>query len=1169
MDSRDLGRGFGRGGRLVAGALAALLFVGGLVVSPAALASGGGPPACDPSTGTASGTYSFEDCLPTGTAVTKQYSDGVRGLEFGTPIDVGFAFPKDGTKGDSRCVGMSGPVKLVSAPDGYRMHSPTSVLAAGPIGCAAGEQSVDAILLRCPTVCLSVSGFLGTGSNIGQMSFSVRGFDAAGTAISTSTVDQEFASTGGAQVPFSVTGGGLQWVLIKVVGSSPLWVDDLTYANDPAAQPSFAVTADTYIPLVVVSPSMPQSQSLHLTRANGSSGTVTFVATGLPAGVTASFNPPSYAGASVGPTLVTYTAGAGAIPGRDVDVTLAGDGAGVPAVGTGAGVVQKLQVAVTVSFPLGLIRPSTAACTPQSRNLRMQVQPGFVGAVGVVAAFIDDATATPITAPGWAVTVTPATVSFNGSGTTADVALSWSTPSALPTSGVTLDVAATVVGQPADTNSIRASMADLKPSVESATRNLVPPLGTAQQASTFTVVAAGFCAGSMVQVGNDEAKAPLGAGVPAGGVISSTGPDFSKFTVTTPTYATSGPVFVIPADNGIPVAAGPATVRTYRNTDAFNFHNFSINDLTYDDMVRAFGHDQMYDTINLCWPADCSFDFRDPVAMMWTAIVRAFTVGATGSGHCYGISVTDLRLHNGALAVKSLPRNADTIYGLTQSPELTQLLLAAHLQQFSVEMFGEELKQSAQNVLGSSLLRLRLADALKHGPAVIAVRDGLDEGHVVLAYGIEDLGGGHWLIDVYDSNREYTPEEDTDTTGAAHALRHDGSRISIDDSGWAFDIDSGKHWGGSWANLNSGIMVLPYSFVQTPMHIPSLSNLSTLADSIFTFGSTGAVTGSTASPVSLDGLPAGAVPLTLGSRGAGGVVSVPGTGALRLKATANAPYQVGVFGPAGASTVATTAETGSTDTVAPLAGGVSFTAGAASALTPAGAAPVLTSAGADRAVTLTSVGLTSAQRVSVTLAGTAGSGATVSLAVAGGQVVASAGSGGSVLLTVTTVPVTNVRSARAQTATLALDLRAGETVTAPVLAVATGAPLVARITGPDGSRTLAVRGRVLRAAVLGTPVVRTTTKAGKATSVATFPVRSVLAGATGTAVVQVTLKGRVVATRTVNLARLRAPSVVVALTWTPRRGASYLVTASLSAATTASGAGLVGAAVRPVAFRIR
>jgi len=1163
MDSRDLGRGFGRGARLVAGARAALLFVGGMVVSPAALASGGGPPVCDPSTGTASGTYSFEDCLPAGTAVTTQYSDGVRGLEFGTPVEVGFAFPKDGTKGDSRCVGMSGPVKLMSAPDGYRMHSPTSVLAAGSIGCAAGEFSVEAILIRCPTVCLSVSGFLGTGSNIGQMSFSIRGFDADGTAISTSTVDQGSDSTGGAQVPFSVTGGGLQWVLIKVVGSSPLWVDDLTYANDPAAQPTFAVTADTYIPLVVVSPSTPQSQSLHLTRANGSSGTVTFVATGLPAGVTASFNPPSYAGASVGATVVTYTAGAGAVPGRDVDVTLAGDGAGVPAVGTGTGVVQKMQVAVTVSFPLGLIRPATAPCTPQSRNLRMQVRPGFVGAVGVVASFIDDATATPITAPGWAITVTPSTVSFDGSSTTADVALSWSTPSALPTSGVTLDFTATVVGQPADTNSIRASMADFKPSVQSATRNLVPPLGTAQQASTFTVVAAGFCTGSMVKVGNDEAKAPLGAGVPGGGVFSSTGPDFSRFTVTTPTYATSGAVFVIPAGNGIPVAAGPATVRTYRNTDAFNFHNFSINDLTYDDMVRAFGHDQMYDTINLCWPADCSFDFRDPVAMMWTAIVRALTVGVSGSGHCYGISVTDLRLRSFALPVKSLPRNADTIYGLTQSPELTQLLLAAHLQQFSVEMGGEVVKQSAQNfAVGSVALKSRLTAALKEGPAVIAIRKGYDQGHVVVAYGIEDLGGGHWLIDVYDSNREYMPEEDTDTTGATHVTRHDGSRISIDDQAWSFDMGDSGVWGSVWSDANAGILVVPYSFVNKRMTIPSLANLPSLASTIMSFGSTGAGAGPTVSPVSLDGLPAGAVPLTLGTNGAGGLLSVPGTSALRLKATANAPYQVGVFGPAGASTVATTAEMGSTDTVAPLAGGVSFTAGAAPA-------PAPTFAGAGKAVTLTSVGLTSTQRVSVTLAGTAGSGATISLAVAGGQVVASAGSGGSVLLTVTTVPVKNARSARAQTATLALDLRAGETVTAPALAVATGAPLVARITGPDGSRTLAVRGRVLRAAVLGTPVVRTTTKAGKATSIATFPVRSVLAGATGTAVVQVTLKGRVVATRTVNLARLRAPSVVVALTWTPRRGASYLVTASLSAATTASGAGLVGAAARPVAVRIR
>ena len=1094
---------------------------------------------CFPATaGESSATISFEDCMPAAGTVTTEYSDGVHGVQFGTPTELGFTFA-DGTKGYPLCVGMSAPVKVVSVPDGYRMHSPSSVLAAGPIGCAADAFSNDAILLRCPTVCLSVSGYIGTALSSGASSFRVMGFAADGTRTSDQTVDQDLVSPGGATTFFSVTGGGLQWVLIRSAYVGPhVWLDDLTYSNDPSAVPSFAVTKDAFVPSVVVSPSSSSSVPLHLSRSNGSTGTITFTAGGLPAGVTATFSPPSYTGSASGPTVVTFSAGPGTTAAGPVDVALGGDGAGVPSVGSGTPVVQSVTAATTASFPLGLTRPYTAACTPQSRNVRLAALPDFSGDVAVTARMLDSSQQ-PVLTAGWEVTVSPAILSFTSNGGSRDTTVSWSSPGPAPQSGEWLEVTATVVGHPTDTATVKAKLTEVAPEVATVNRQVVPPigdpgLGRPQTATVFAITGAGFCPGSTATVGNDKAVAPLTAGLWA---PQSSGPDLRQFSVTTPAYATSGPLSARPAGGGPAVPAGSVTSETYRNTDAFSFHNYPVNDLVYDDMVRAFGHDQMYDTIDLCWPLGCNVSFRDPIAMIWTAIVRSLTVGTSGSGHCYGISATDMRFLMGAMAVTSYPHTTSTVYGMPHSTELDQAIQAAHLQQFSLETFGAVVDQNVQNELGASLpTKLRLQSALAKGPALIAMRDGFSfSGHVVVAYGLEDLGGLGWAIDVYDNNKEYTPEENTDATGVAHVARHDGSKIFFDVGGWHYDM-GGTRWGGSW-NTNPGLVVLPYSFVTKAQHIPSFTGLLSFASSLVTFGSSATTSGSAPSPVAPTALPSGSVPLGFSGGKSGGLLSVPGTAALSLRASSTAPYEVTVLNRSGVTSVATSAKTGTTDVVSSIVGGVRFTTATAKALSISG------------------VSRSATALLSATMSVASGARTATSLQVTAGALAASTSSGATLSFTTST---TMLRGATgSQTRQFTVPLAAGDRMSVPVAALSGPATtLTVSVTHWGRTRRVVVRTKAVVVASVGPMAVSTSLRRGPSSATARVAIRSVVPGTTATLNVTVSLRGRTVATTTVTCVRCRPRTLVATLPWKAVHG-SYRISTSFSIARLGNLAGVV------------
>jgi hypothetical protein len=383
---------------------------------------------------------------------------------------------------------------------------------------------------------------------------------------------------------------------------------------------------------------------------------------------------------------------------------------------------------------------------------------------------------------------------------------------------------------------------------------------------------------------------------------------------------------------------------------------------------------------------------------------------------------------------------------------------------------------------------------------------------------VEDLGGGHYLIDVYDNNREYTPQEDSDVSGAPHMAAQDISRISIAPSGWDYDMGTGAHWGGSWGNLNSGIMVLPYSLVNQKMHIPSFSNLPSLAASLVAFGSTG---GTTTPPVTTGTLPVGVVPLTFGSRGGDSILAIHGTTPLRLHAVANGPYRATLLTTGGGATATTTAHTGTTDTVTPLSGGVSMQTG--------GAKPLV----------LTSVTKSSTTALSTTMSLTTGAGSTSSLQVTRGVLSARVTTAGVASFTTSSSGV--ARGGTPLTTSFRVPLAAGDRITVAVATLAApGASLRLTVTRRGSSRVVTVARRAVVVATVRPLTLTTAVGHGRSTATARIAITAVAAGTQGLLTVRVFSHGRLIATRTLTRATTRRGALAVAVAWTARRG-SYVV----------------------------
>jgi endo-1,4-beta-xylanase len=148
-------------------------------------------------------------------------------------------------------------------------------------------------------------------------------FNPASTTGTSSTLTLAASGTaalGMVSVTVTGTGGGLTRTATLVLTVNA--AQDFTLSANPSS--------------LTVNQGASAASSLSITRVGGFVGSVTFSASGLPSGVTASFNPPSTTGAT---STVTFTAsGAAALGAANVTITA-----------TGGGLTRTAPIALTVS----------------------------------------------------------------------------------------------------------------------------------------------------------------------------------------------------------------------------------------------------------------------------------------------------------------------------------------------------------------------------------------------------------------------------------------------------------------------------------------------------------------------------------------------------------------------------------------------------------------------------------------------------------------------------------------------------------------------------------------------------------------------------------------------------------------------------------------------------
>lgn len=719
----------------------------------------------------------------------------------------------------------------------FYAHSGARGIESATNNCTSGEFGTGAILMRCTVRCLTLSGSMGIGNNTasppvttGDPTFTVSGYDAAGTLLQ--TVDVAITSPG-ALNDFTLDPPGsaaMTFVKLRSTGlQNTVIADDISYQPDPTAQPTVTVSSTTSGgPDVQLSPGAQATRTFSVVRGNGSTGTLTPQVTGLPTGVTAQLTPTSFSGVDDGTLTVVYSAASNAPPvaATPVSLSITADASA----GTPNSVDFTVQVDSTLlppAAPPNLVGPM---CTRQARTITFFVRQGqsYSGPVHVSAS---------TSSSGWSAGVLNDTVTASGG--IAQATLLY-THTSSPFVGANIQVTAYPQSRPSDAVGRNLAVAGANPDVTDTVVTVTPPLGDRQPAVNLTANGYGFCAGDQLIFGNTEAKSPVTATQPPDNQLVATGEtNRQALAAVTPRYATSGKLQVSAPGLGL-VNLAPLQVRGFRNTRGFSFNNYPVNDLVYDDMTRAFGEDQTYMHIG-------PFLVRDPVAMFYTAIVRAETVGTSGSGHCYGIALTQGQFKNNRLSPLAFPPYSETdpwkLIGPDPggpSPSLAQTIQANHLKQFGLTFLDYWLKQQFSNLVNTGPILLgRVQSAIQsHGGALITLADN-GGGHAVLGYSVEVVSSNEYWIDLADSNYEHRPLEDSDTTGADHKARLDGSRIHVVGDHWYLTFPDGILWDGQVNGLIGGsITIIPFDEANKHQLLPSMLSIPQLLDLLIGFGST-------------------------------------------------------------------------------------------------------------------------------------------------------------------------------------------------------------------------------------------------------------------------------------------------------------------------------------------
>jgi hypothetical protein len=813
---------------VLATALAAVLAAAGPANAGATSVAGPGvkaAPAHSRPEGDLVTTVDFEG-YPVGTEITDQYA-GIT-FEYATAAGFNLGTPANGVASSDS----GGPPLVVAS----GAHSGSN---AGELP-APGEFASAGTFAALSNLADSVSVYIGD-LNDASVHVELDAYDADRDRLGSDTA---VTSAVGAQTLLTYSTGGTAAIAYVAIYRSDhiggdAVIDDLSFDVPPSTAPVVGVSA----PTITYELGQGGTRAIPLTvaRLDNATSPVTIDVTGLPSGVTSSLSENPVPLPDTVSTLTLSASSTAAV--GNYTLTLSASASGATAQSPDAvtlSIIAPVQVVAPASIQVG-------GCSSHQATIVAQVAPGLTGPVSF-------AVGTTSSSPGLSVSVSPVQAPVSDS--TAQTALTVSSTggsdpgtvqlvATLPGGG-SQDVDIPVQRLGPEVTAIDAMDSSSQGTPVAGLLAKTPRAGRA--GTTVEIFGQYFCSSATVAFGNPEATAT----VSVARTLGAQGPE-DYIRVTTPRDATSGPVTVTA---GSPQASGSSssslTVDSYRNAEAFNFHNF-YPDITFQDMTDAFGPQQTYINVNVCGAftfglVNCSAAIvPDPVAEVWYGIAQAALAGGT----CFGISLTDQRLVSGQMGVNSFPRSGPAIYDLEGPPvtadgyaygggPLLAELKAQHVMQFSTEFIKQYSTASLDQLMeGPGQAVAQIAEEINGIFAagrypMIELNDGNGGGgHVVVAYDMVATGSGGYDIYVYDSNNPYRSGEDSD--GNAHAGAVASSVVHLFSNGtWSLASTTEKD-GAPFQGGQSAIVVTDPASI--PLH-PTLGTLGGLAPGLL-FSSAG------------------------------------------------------------------------------------------------------------------------------------------------------------------------------------------------------------------------------------------------------------------------------------------------------------------------------------------
>src|SRR5262249_37246085 len=475
---------------------------------------------------------------------------------------------------------------------------------------------------------------------------------------------------------------------------------------------------------VIVLGGMPTTLKVDLTRDAGSSAPLTIGVANLPPGVTYTVSPPAAGAPRTEERTITFNA------------------------------PNNVAAAYNFAAQLQLSTPGYSTLTP---GMNFTVTPSYIGSVlGPNSDHTKFLKGLPLTIQG-AGFVPGSKVQFGSSGALV-------TPTSIASNGTSLTVSVPMTAPNGPLTIVRPGGSSL---VSASVTYSAPAITLVEQkegwahenVSAGTVVRIdgyGFLPGTKVQFGDPDhldATAEVGAlAVDPGG---------NWLTVEVPTLAVNGAVSVIvPTGSAATTlrSVDTFTVRNYRDTFGFAFHNFTFN-VSFPLVSDTFGAAQTHVTVWNPFGDDVVTPVPTPGALAFTA---AAAIGINGNGACFGICVTTLDLQRNYDLYRTdvgLPAGAlPEPHNLVRDGGLTTYTERRHLTQLSQQVIDSVLKWAAAPHATNDVYNQVRGMILNHDNPILSIHNSLTDGHCVVGYDVlnevRDASGKvtAFDIDVYDPN---------------------------------------------------------------------------------------------------------------------------------------------------------------------------------------------------------------------------------------------------------------------------------------------------------------------------------------------------------------------------------------------------------------------------------